>query len=186
MLDEACRQLALWNAMQHAGAPELVMAVNLSNRQLSHHRGLVDEITEAVERHGVAPRQICLEVTETAVHEASGSARSALTALSDAGFQIALDDYGTGYSSLIHLRDIPVDALKIDRVFVDGLGRHRGDDAIVVAVITLAHALGLRAIAEGVETPEQRTRLSELGCDLVQGYLYSEPVSGAEFEKLLG
>lgn len=186
VLDEACRQLALWNAMQHAGAPELVMAVNLSNRQLSHHRGLVDEITEAVERHGVAPRQICLEVTETAVHEASGSARSALTALSDAGFQIALDDYGTGYSSLIHLRDIPVDALKIDRVFVDGLGRHRGDDAIVVAVITLAHALGLRAIAEGVETPEQRTRLSELGCDLVQGYLYSEPVSGAEFEKLLG
>ncbi|HET9170882.1 MAG TPA: EAL domain-containing protein [Actinospica sp.] len=185
VLDEACRQLAAWNAVRPADQGELTMAVNLSNRQLSHHRGLVAEITEAVERHGVAPRQICLEVTETAVHEASGAARSALSALSAAGFQIALDDYGTGYSSLAHLRDIPVDALKIDRVFVDGLGEHRGDDAIVVAVITLAHALGLRAIAEGVECPEQRERLRELGCDLFQGYLYSPPVPGTVFEDFL-
>lgn len=186
VLDEACRQLAAWNAVLPEGHDELTMAVNLSNRQLSHHRDLVAEITEAVERHGIAPRQICLEVTETAVHEASGAARSALAALSAAGFQIALDDYGTGYSSLAHLRDIPVDALKIDRVFVDGLGHDRGDDAIVVAVITLAHALGLRAIAEGVESPMQRDRLRDLGCDLFQGYLYSAPVTGDAFEALLG
>jgi len=119
------------------------------------------------------------------VHEASRTARSALATLSAAGVQIALDDYGTGYSSLGHLRDIPVNALKIDRVFIDGLSRHRGDDAIVVAVITLAHALGMYAVAEGVESPRQRDHLRELGCDLVQGYLYSEPVDAAEFERLL-
>ena len=184
VLDEACRQLAAWNAARAAGSPELTMAVNLSNRQLAHHPDLVGEVTAAIERHGVAPRQICLEVTETAVHEASHEARSALSTLSAAGIQIALDDYGTGYSSLGHLRDIPVNALKIDRVFVDGLGRHRGDDAIVVAVITLAHALGMQAVAEGVESPRQRDRLRELGCDLVQGYLFSEPVDAAEFQRL--
>ena len=185
VLDEACRQLAVWNELRPVGSPELTMAVNLSNRQLSHHPDLVGEITEAIQRHGVPPRQICLEVTETAVHEASRAARTALATLSDAGVQIALDDYGTGYSSLGHLRDIPVNALKIDRVFIDGLSRQRGDDAIVVAVITLAHALGMHAVAEGVETPRQRDRLRELGCDLVQGYLYSEPVSPEEFELLM-
>jgi diguanylate cyclase (GGDEF)-like protein/PAS domain S-box-containing protein len=185
VLDEACRQLAGWIATGVAGATELTIAVNLSNRQLSHHPDLVGEITETLERHGIAPRQICLEVTETAVHEASRAARSALATLSAAGIRIALDDYGTGYSSLGHLRNIPVDALKIDRVFIDGLSRHRGDDAIVVAVITLAHALGMQAVAEGVETPRQRDRLTELGCDLVQGYLYSEPIDAAAFEAFL-
>jgi EAL domain-containing protein (putative c-di-GMP-specific phosphodiesterase class I) len=119
------------------------------------------------------------------VHEASRPARSALAALSSAGVQIALDDYGTGYSSLGHLRDIPDDALKIDRVFIDGLERHRGDDAIVVAVITLAHALGMEVIAEGVESPKQRDRLRELGCDSAQGHLFAAPLTAAEFEKLL-
>jgi len=185
VLDEACRQLAGWIATGVAGATELTIAVNLSNRQLSHHPDLVGEITETLERHGIAPRRICLEVTETAVHEASRAARSALATLSAAGIRIALDDYGTGYSSLGHLRNIPVDALKIDRVFIDGLSRHRGDDAIVVAVITLAHALGMQAVAEGVETPRQRDRLTELGCDLVQGYLYSEPIDAAAFEAFL-
>jgi diguanylate cyclase (GGDEF)-like protein/PAS domain S-box-containing protein len=185
VLDEACRQLAIWNAARPAGVAELTMAVNLSNRQLSHHPDLVGEITETIARHGIPPRQICLEVTETAVHGASRTARSALATLSAAGIQIALDDYGTGYSSLGHLRDIPVNALKIDRVFIDGLNRNRGDDAIVVAVITLAHALGMHVVAEGVESPRQRDRLRELGCDLVQGYLYSEPVGALEFERAL-
>jgi diguanylate cyclase (GGDEF)-like protein/PAS domain S-box-containing protein len=185
VLDEACRQLALWNQAARDGAPPLTLAVNLSNRQLSHDPDLVAEITKTIARHQVPPRQICLEVTETAVHEASRPARSALAALSSAGVQIALDDYGTGYSSLGHLRDIPVDALKIDRVFIDGLERHRGDDAIVVAVITLAHALGMEVIAEGVESPKQRDRLRELGCDSAQGHLFAAPLTAAEFEKLL-
>jgi diguanylate cyclase (GGDEF)-like protein/PAS domain S-box-containing protein len=185
VLDEACRQFSAWTAAHPERSGELTMAVNLSNRQLSHHPDLVGEITETIARHGVEPRQICLEVTETAVHEASRAARSALTDLSAAGIQIALDDYGTGYSSLGHLRDIPVNSLKIDRVFIDGLNRHHGDDAIVVAVITLAHALGMRAVAEGVESPRQRDRLQELGCDLVQGYLFSEPLNPDEYEKLV-
>ena len=210
VLDEACRQLAEWNARLPAGAAgdgddsgggrrigggtrgatggwngELTLAVNLSNRQLSHDADLVGEITKSIARHGIPPRQICLEVTETSVHEASRNARSALATLSASGIQIALDDYGTGYSSLGHLRDIPVNALKIDRVFIDGLDRHRGDDAIVVAVITLAHALGMHVVAEGVESGRQRDRLRELGCDFAQGHLFSRPLTAPQFEALL-
>ncbi|HEV2634183.1 MAG TPA: EAL domain-containing protein [Actinocrinis sp.] len=185
VLDEACRQLAVWNAQDPSGCCGLTMAVNLSNRQLSHHPDLVGEITGTLARHRIRPYQVCLEVTETAVHEASRAARSALAELSAAGVQIALDDYGTGYSSLGHLRDIPVNALKIDRIFIDGLNRHRGDDAIVVAVITLAHALGMLAVAEGVENPCQRERLAELGCDLAQGHLIAEPLTPPDFEKFV-
>jgi diguanylate cyclase (GGDEF)-like protein/PAS domain S-box-containing protein len=188
VLDEACRQLAVWNALRGPatdGDGELTLAVNLSNRQLSHDADLVAEVTKTIARHGVAPRQICLEVTETAVHEASLAARSALAALSAAGIRLALDDYGTGFSSLGHLRDIPVNSLKIDRIFIEGLNRNRGDDAIVVAVITLAHALGMHVVAEGVETPEQQERLRELGCDFAQGHLLSEPLAAADFERLL-
>ena len=188
VLDEACRQLAVWNAAraEQGGEPaELTLAVNLSNRQLSHDPDLAAEVAKAIARHGVTPARICLEVTETAVHEASPAARSALVTLSEAGVQLALDDYGTGYSSLGHLREIPVDLLKIDRVFIDGLGRNPGDDAIVVAVITLAHALGMQVVAEGVESSRQRERLRELGCDFGQGHLFSEAVTPERFETLL-
>ena len=192
VLDEACRQLAEWDAAPPgrtlgAGSrpPLPLLSVNLSSRQLSHDHDLVSQVTKAIARHGVPAGRICLEVTETAVHEASLTARSALAAFSGAGIKIALDDYGTGYSSLGHLRDKPVDTLKIDRLFISGLTRDRGDDAIVVAVITLAHALGMRVVAEGVETPEQRDRLRELGCDFAQGHLFAMPLSAQEFGELL-
>ena len=203
VLDEACRQLAEWSAApaaardadgnagllaaaDGAGTRRLpLLSVNLSSRQLSHDPDLVSQVTKAIARHGVPADRICLEVTETAVHEASLTARSALAAFSGAGIKIALDDYGTGYSSLGHLRDNPVDTLKIDRVFISGLTRNRGDDAIVVAVITLAHALGMRVVAEGVETPEQRDRLRELGCDFAQGHLFAMPLRAEEFGELL-
>ncbi|MFD0632133.1 putative bifunctional diguanylate cyclase/phosphodiesterase [Catenulispora yoronensis] len=191
VLEEACRQLAAWNAACRADpgcdpeADMLTLAINLSNRQLSHDPDLVTALTDILSRHEVPPGQICLEVTETAVHEASLAARSALAAFSAAGIMIALDDYGTGYSSLGHLRDIPVDALKIDRTFVDGLTRDRGDEAIVVAVTTLAHALGMHVIAEGVATSEQHGRLRELGCDFAQGHLFAKPLSAEKFGELL-
>ena len=207
VLDEACRQLAAWNAALVAEAgdgsgteaadgtdvgadvaadPRLpLLAVNLSSRQLSHDSDLVSQVTKAIARNNVPTGRICLEVTETAVHEASLTARSALAAFSAAGIKIALDDYGTGYSSLGHLRDNPVDTLKIDRVFISGLTRNRGDDAIVVAVITLAHALGMRVVAEGVETPEQAARLREMGCDFAQGHLFAKPLCAEEFGELL-
>ena len=202
VLDEACRQLAAWDASLassgdtgdgvgagtggcDAGGRLPLLSVNLSCRQLSHDADLVGRVGKAITRAGLAAGRICLEVTETAVHEASLTARSALTAFSNAGIKIALDDYGTGYSSLGHLRDNPVDTLKIDRVFISGLTRNRGDDAIVVAVITLAHALGMRVVAEGVETVEQRDRLRELGCDFAQGHLFAMPLSAEEFGELL-
>jgi diguanylate cyclase (GGDEF)-like protein/PAS domain S-box-containing protein len=214
VLDEACRQLAAWDASLAAsggdgdgagpgagdgagpgagdgdrvGVVDMrlpLLSVNLSSRQLSHDADLVGRVGKAIARAGIAADRICLEVTETAVHEASLTAHSALAAFSGAGIKIALDDYGTGYSSLGHLRDNPVDTLKIDRVFISGLTRNRGDDAIVVAVITLAHALGMRVVAEGVETVEQRDRLRELGCDFAQGHLFAMPLSAEEFEGLL-
>jgi EAL domain-containing protein (putative c-di-GMP-specific phosphodiesterase class I) len=212
VLEEACRQLAAWDASLAAcGGGEdgagtgarartgtrdgdrdgiadtrlPLLSVNLSSRQLSHDADLVGQVNKAIVRAGLAADRICLEVTETAVHEASLTARSALAAFSGAGIKIALDDYGTGYSSLGHLRDNPVDTLKIDRVFISGLTRDRGDDAIVVAVITLAHALGMRVVAEGVETVEQRDRLRELGCDFAQGHLFAMPLSAEEFGELL-
>jgi diguanylate cyclase (GGDEF)-like protein/PAS domain S-box-containing protein len=187
VLQEACRQLAEWNAARPAGEEGdlLTLAVNLSNRQLSHDPDLVPATTKTLAEHDVPPGQICLEVTETAVHEASVAARTALAAFSAAGIMIALDDYGTGYSSLGHLRDIPVDALKIDRTFVDGLMRDRGDEAIVVAVITLAHALGMHVIAEGVSSTQQRERLRDLGCDFAQGHLFAAALSGKAFGELL-
>ncbi|MEZ0115662.1 diguanylate cyclase (GGDEF)-like protein/PAS domain S-box-containing protein [Catenulispora sp. EB89] len=202
VLDEACRQLAEWSAALSAAEAEAaeatatdgdrtgprrlpLLSVNLSSRQLSHDPDLVSQVTKAIARHGVPADLICLEVTETAVHEASLTARSALAAFSGAGIKIALDDYGTGYSSLGHLRDNPVDTLKIDRVFISGLTRNRGDDAIVVAVITLAHALGMRVVAEGVETTEQRDRLRELGCDFAQGHLFAMPLRAEEYGELL-
>ena len=203
VLDEACRQLGAWDAALASSGPEgdgsadgsggsdrsdkrlPSLSVNLSSRQLSHDSDLVSQVSKAIAQAGLAADRICLEVTETAVHEASLTARSALAAFSGAGAKIALDDYGTGYSSLGHLRDNPVDTLKIDRVFISGLTRNRGDDAIVVAVITLAHALGMRVVAEGVETAEQRDRLRELGCEFAQGHLFATPLSAEEFGELL-
>ena len=185
VLETACRQLAAWDRAHPADRDrQPTMAVNLSPWQLSHDPDLVDAVTEALERNALSPHRLCLEVTETAVHQASPIARASLKALAAAGVHFALDDYGTGFSSLAHLRDIPVAALKIDRVFVAGLG-FRGDDAIVVAVITLAHALGMRVVAEGVETAQQRDRLLELGCDLGQGFLFAAPLDPDAFARLL-
>jgi EAL domain-containing protein (putative c-di-GMP-specific phosphodiesterase class I) len=159
------------------------MAVNLSPRQL-HYEGLVKEVTESLRRSGLPPDQLCLEVTETAVHEAPKVSQTVLSRMSDLGVHIALDDFGTGYSSLGHLRRIPVDALKIDRAFVNGLEQKGGDSAIVTAVVTMAHALNMITIGEGIESETQYKHLRTLGCDQGQGYLFAEPVPAAAFEAL--
>jgi EAL domain-containing protein (putative c-di-GMP-specific phosphodiesterase class I) len=159
------------------------MAVNLSPRQLNHD-GLVKEIADSLRRNGLRPGQLCLEVTETAVHEAPVVAQAVLSQVSALGVQIALDDFGTGYSSLSHLRRIPVNTLKIDRVFVNGLEHEGGDKAIVAAVVTMAHTLGMITIGEGIESDAQCERLRALGCDQGQGHLLAEPVPAAAFEAL--
>lgn len=175
VLAEACTHVARWNE-RHPGRPPLAVSVNLSAHQLLSG-GLGGLVAGALERSGLEPRLLCLEITETVLMADAGASRAALEGLKDLGVMLALDDFGTGYSSLAYLRGFPVDVLKIDRSFVLGLGESAQDTAIVASVIALAHALGLRAVAEGVETSEQAARLQELGCDLAQGYHWSVPLT---------
>jgi EAL domain-containing protein (putative c-di-GMP-specific phosphodiesterase class I) len=172
VLDEALRRLADWNA-RHQGDP-LTMAVNLSARQLSHP-GLVEDVAAALVRHDIAPELLTLEVTETALLEESLASVQVFGRLSELGVRLALDDFGTGYSSLGHLRRYPVDILKIDRMFVEGLDR--GESAIVGAVTAMAHALGMTTVGEGVETEAQLAALERLDCDEGQGYLLARPLA---------
>jgi diguanylate cyclase (GGDEF)-like protein/PAS domain S-box-containing protein len=171
VLDEALRRLADWNARRE-GTP-LTMAVNLSARQLSHPE-LVGDVSGALLRHGVPPELLTLEVTETALLEEGLVSVDVLGRLSRLGVRLALDDFGTGYSSLGHLNRFPVDILKIDRMFVEGLDR--GESAIVGAVTAMAHALGMSTVGEGVETEEQLAALEALGCDEGQGFLLARPL----------
>ena len=173
VLDGAVEQAARWARDPHH--PTLEVAVNLSTRQLTDP-GLVASVTGALARHGLDPHLLVLEVTETALVTDPGAAEAALTALKELGIGIAVDDFGTGYASLTYLQRFPVDELKIDRSFVTGLGVSDGDAAIVRTCVQLAHAVGVRAVAEGVETEQQREALRGMGCDFAQGYLYSRPL----------
>jgi diguanylate cyclase (GGDEF)-like protein len=190
VLEDACRRLARWNRLlaerpragggREAPAPP-TMAVNLSVRQISDP-GFVGVVAGVLDRYGLEPGQLCMEITETAVHDAPLSASVVLKGLSALGVRIALDDFGTGYSSLRHLRHVSVDILKIDRMFVSDLGQAGDDRAIVAAVIGMARALGMVTVGEGIETVEQYEVLTELGCDHGQGYLMSQPLAPEEFE----
>ena len=183
VLTEACLQVARWNC-RHPASPPLTVSVNLSAHQL-RTRGLRDLVIRALKQSGLQPRFLCLEITETALVEDADASRAALDGLKDLGVTLAVDDFGTGYSSLIYLRRFPVGVLKIDRSFVVGLGTNAEDTAIVSGVVGLARALGMLAVAEGVETPEQAVRLAELGCPLGQGYHWSKPLSARQMERWL-
>jgi diguanylate cyclase (GGDEF)-like protein len=174
VLTTACHQAAEW-ACQHPERERLSVSVNLSARQLESPY-LVEEIEAALASSGLEPALLWLEITESVLVEESGLSLSTLHALKDVGVTLVVDDFGTGYSSLLYIRRFPVDVLKIDQSFVAGLGRQRADDTIVSTVIELAHALGLTAVAEGVETAEQAERLTALGCEFAQGYYWSRPV----------
>ncbi|HVT66024.1 MAG TPA: EAL domain-containing protein [Mycobacteriales bacterium] len=173
VLDTALAQAAEWSRSRWDGAP-LPIWLNLSACELAaadlHHR-----ILTALDEHDVAPTQLGLEITETAPIADTALAAVTLHALHDEGIRVAIDDFGTGYSSLSHLKELPVDVVKIDRSFVAGIA-HEGADASIVASITdLAHALRRTVIAEGVEDSIQQRALAELGCDLGQGYLFASP-----------
>jgi diguanylate cyclase (GGDEF)-like protein/PAS domain S-box-containing protein len=172
VLETACRQVQEWNSVR--GAP-LNLSVNLSARQFQDP-GLVARVAAAVERSGLDPRQLVLEITETAVmRDADDAIRKAL-ALRSMHFRLAIDDFGTGYSSLSYLKQFPVSMLKIDRSFVSGLSEDSPDTAIVRTVVALAEGLSLVAIAEGIETQAQAALLRSLGCRLGQGYLFARPL----------
>jgi diguanylate cyclase (GGDEF)-like protein len=169
-LEESCRQAEYW----HSHGSNITISVNLSPRQLAEP-GLPNDVARVLQATRVNPDLVWLEITETALMRDAESAVRALGALRALGVHLAVDDFGTGYSSMTYLKRFPVEALKVDRTFVDGIGRDAEDSAICTAVVSLAHALGLRAVAEGVETPEQIAELRTLGCELAQGYLFGRP-----------
>lgn len=179
VLEEAIAQAVRWRATG-TGHPPVDMAVNLSTRQLTDPH-LVALVTDVLARHGLDPRLLTLEITETALMEDPDAALTALTALNELGVKLAIDDFGTGYASLTYLQRFPIDEIKIDRSFVTGLGSPSRDSAIVATCIQLAHAMGIRAVAEGVETPEQKAALLDLDCHLAQGYLYARPLTPDAF-----
>jgi diguanylate cyclase (GGDEF)-like protein/PAS domain S-box-containing protein len=169
---QACLEACRWPGRRH-------VAVNLSVRQLADH-AIVDVVAEALAVSGLDPHRLVLEVTESALMDNAEMALGCLNDLKALGVRLAIDDFGTGYSSLVYLKRMPVDAIKVDRSFVDGLGEDAEDTAIVSSVVSLAHAVGVQAIAEGVETAAQRAHLERLGCDFGQGYLWSRPVPADE------
>jgi diguanylate cyclase (GGDEF)-like protein/PAS domain S-box-containing protein len=185
VLEEACRQVKKWNSCRPGREP-LALSVNLSGRQLAEPH-LVDEISAVLSRVGIGSDalRICLEITETLLPSDQQEAARRVHELHELGIELAIDDFGTGYSSLLYVRELPIGVVKIDRTFVAGLGISGRDSAIVSAVVRLAGALGLRVVAEGVETEEQFAHLADMGCDYVQGFLFSPAVPPAVFERNL-
>ena len=171
VIDEACRQMRVWSAQ----GLKLRVAINLSAQQL-HQDDLADRIRHALERNGIGPSRLSCEITESVAMQDVDSTRRAFDALVRLGVQLSIDDFGTGHSSLGYLRSLPATQLKIDRSFVKDIDTLDDARAIVDAVIHLAHALGLRVVAEGVETEGQRDMLLALHCDEMQGYLYAKPM----------
>ncbi len=184
VLREACRQSAVWSAEQHDRG-RLLMSVNVSGRQLAQGAGLVDTVRLALDESGVDPTTLLLEVTESALLDDAEAALLVLNELKSLGVRIAIDDFGIGYSSLVYLKRFPVDLLKVDRSFVGGLGTNKDDAAIVHSVIELAHAFGIAAVAEGIETHQQLTMLQGLGCTYGQGYLWSPAVPAGDLAPTL-
>lgn len=182
VLRTACAQAMEW---QRAGLAELRIAVNLSARQFAQH-DLVDLIATVLDETGLAARFLDVELTESLVMTDVERAIGVLNELRALGVQLSIDDFGTGYSSLSYLKRFPIDVLKIDRSFVREITRHSNDAAISDAIISMAHSLGIKVIAEGVETEEQCEFLSRNMCDEMQGFLFSRPLPANAIEALLG
>ncbi len=178
VLEEACRQLAEWRL--DGGYPDnFTISVNLSGQELCEP-ALVERVASSIERHGIVPSQLCLEVTETALIGELGEAATTLAKLSELGVRLALDDFGTGYSTLAHVQRLNVNILKIDRSFVEQVTGNDRDREIIGAITAMAHALGMSVVGEGIETHHQLGTLTALGCDEGQGFLLARPVPPGE------
>jgi EAL domain-containing protein (putative c-di-GMP-specific phosphodiesterase class I) len=185
ILEEACRQAKEWQEQQPAGDTPLKMTVNISARQFQRPDQLARDIVRVLEETELAPDCLVLEITESMIMGDAGYNADILMKLKDLGVVVAIDDFGTGYSNLAYLKSFPVDILKVDKAFVDGMGESSEDTAIVEAIVSIAHALDLSTVAEGIETTEQIDRLEVLGCDLGQGYYFSEPLPAHEASLML-
>ena len=183
ILQQACHDAMQWPLLPDATPAAL--RVNVSARQFDE-AGLVDDVTAALASSGLAPSRLCLELTETTLMRDMEHALSVLQRLKTIGVQVAIDDFGTGYGSLVYLRQLPVDVLKIDRSFVDGMPGAIPETAIVTAVVGLAVSLGIDVIAEGVERVAQQHALQRLGVRRMQGWLYGKAVDQHSICRLLG
>jgi EAL domain-containing protein (putative c-di-GMP-specific phosphodiesterase class I) len=184
---QAAEQVARWRRSHH---PQFQISVNKSPVQFHHNSGDAANTThqawvEHLASLGLPGQSIVVEITEGLLLDASAEVNAQLLALRDAGIGVSLDDFGTGYSSLSYLQKYDIDYLKIDQSFVRHLSASSKDLALCKAIIVMAHELGMRVIAEGVETAEQRDLLKAAGCDFAQGYLFSKPVPAAEFSAFL-
>jgi diguanylate cyclase (GGDEF)-like protein len=182
VLRRACTETRRWQ-QRHPSEPPLGVAVNLSPGQL--RPGFVESVGDTLREAGLDPRCLTLELTETLLMQEAAGTLKYLTGLKDLGIRLAVDDFGTGYSSLSRLRSFPIDEVKIDRSFVSDIAPGRTGGPLVAAVTAMGHALGLRVVAEGVETFEQLRFLLGRGCDAAQGYLVGRPVTASAMQQLL-
>jgi diguanylate cyclase (GGDEF)-like protein len=183
VLQEACRQAQEWRR-RYPEYSDLVMSVNLSVRQFKQPN-LISELSEILRETGLDPRGLQLEITESIVTDDLEYTVDLLQKLKILNVQLGLDDFGKGYSSLTTLKQFPLDDLKIDKSFVEGIGQNVQDTAIVQLMVDLAHTVGMQAVGEGVEKAEQLARLREMGCDVAQGFYLSKPLTGEQAEELL-
>jgi diguanylate cyclase (GGDEF)-like protein/PAS domain S-box-containing protein len=183
VLEHACRQAAEWCRARPDAAP-LTMGVNLSAAQLANP-ALAQTVATALRVSGLDPSCLALELTESMLVGDTEQLSETLVALKALGLRLVLDDFGTGYSSLSYLTRLPLDSLKVDRSFVDGLGTESRDTAVTEAIIAMSRALSLRVVGEGAETEQQVAELARLGCDLVQGFYFSRPVEAEEITRML-
>jgi len=183
VLREACRQAVRWR-QEHPEYPALAVSVNLSSVQLGE-LGLIDEVAGALQESRLDPQSLILELTETAFMIDTEAVARAMGKLKKLGVQLAVDDFGTGYASLQHLRRFPIDVLKIAKSFVDGVTGASHESALARSIIDLGGSFQLRVVAEGIERPEQHERLVELGCDLGQGFHFAPPVEADALSDML-
>jgi EAL domain-containing protein (putative c-di-GMP-specific phosphodiesterase class I) len=182
-LREACAQLRLWQ-LTGLVSETFVLSVNISGRQFGRP-DMVPYVLDTLADCQLNPQQICLELTESVLIEQEERAIAVLQDLQQNRLNLSLDDFGTGYSSLSYLNRFPVNAIKIDRSFVSGQGDDLANRAIVKSILSLAHSVDLKVVAEGIETPQQLASLRELGCDYGQGFLFSAALSSDLIQALL-
>jgi EAL domain-containing protein (putative c-di-GMP-specific phosphodiesterase class I) len=181
VLRSACTMIT---NMRNSGLPPVRISVNVSSRQIER-QNFAEGVTRMLEETGADPALLEIELTESCLMKHSSANISEIFGLRELGISIAIDDFGTGYSSLSYIKTLPIDHIKIDRSFVFDVTTNPNDQAIVESIITMSHKLGIRNIAEGVETVDQMEYLKSLGCDEIQGFYFHRPLTVAAFEELM-
>jgi EAL domain-containing protein (putative c-di-GMP-specific phosphodiesterase class I) len=183
LMREACRNLRKWQALSSSTEP-LTMSVNVTQRQFAQ-ANLASEIESVLRDTGIEPARLEVEIVETVAMGSAESEQRVLFDLKKLGIRLSIDDFGTGYSSLARLQQLPVDTLKIDRRFISAMDSNESSREIVRVIVMLAHSMGLKVVAEGIETAEQADYLSKIGCNMGQGYFYSRPIDEVAIATLL-